>query len=291
MQLKVRCGHTLAGVCLILIGGVAHAVDTVVFSSSGAENKPLSMTTAAVLNEAFRRNGISFEVEYSPSSRSLEMSNTGRLDGELHRVAEFTARTKGKFKNLHRIDSKLISARVSAFAKADLDISTWEDIVDAENKYNVVLRIGRKRTTNILVNAFEKARGDHRKKLDSEGKLTESEILAELDEVTMESRVRRVKDEIQGMRMVSSGRADVIIIGETEGWQFVNTNPDLSELNQLAVLDLVDIHAYMHSKHKALIPLISRTIDEMKKDGSYKSIVDAVAGVPLKSALIDPSRD
>ena len=113
---------------------MVEAVDEVTFSGGAPIDGYQPRIIVPILKEAFKRNGIRFHAEYNSSLRSLQISNSGMVDGELHRVYEFAELSDGKYLNLIKIESKLLSVWLAAFASKDIKIETWNDL----KGYNVI---------------------------------------------------------------------------------------------------------------------------------------------------------
>ena len=106
----------------------------VTFSAGAPLNGFQAQMIIPILNEAFKRNGVEFKAEYNPSLRSLQKSNSGVVDGELHRIYDFHNASANKYPNLLRIESKILSVWVVAYATKNINIHRWQDL----KNYNVV---------------------------------------------------------------------------------------------------------------------------------------------------------
>jgi len=112
----------------IIQTSMAGTVKELTFSGGAPLDEYQPSIIVPILTEAFKRNGIRFNAEYRPSLRSLMMSNSGESDGELHRVYNFHKVSGGKYSNLIRIESKLLSVWLVAFASKDIEVETWNDL-------------------------------------------------------------------------------------------------------------------------------------------------------------------
>ncbi len=75
--------------------------NSLVFSTHVPKNSLAYKTTFVLMEEAFKRIGYGFTMESHPGKRALSMSNSGRTDGEAHRIRGINS--KGKNSNLVRI--------------------------------------------------------------------------------------------------------------------------------------------------------------------------------------------
>ncbi len=216
---------------------LAEEVDEITFSGGIPLEGYQPSLIIPILTEAFKRNGIKFNIEYHPNLRSLELSNSGKADGELHRVYEFQDVSGGKYANLIRIESKMLSVWVSAYATKDMSINSWSDLADK----HVVYQRGRKN----IESAFN---------LISPAKVS----LARTDE--------------QAFRMLSFGRADIVISERRHGKNILNGNMIFSKVKEVSALEEVQIFSYIHKKHKKLALKLAKTLDEMKQDGTFLKI-------------------
>ena len=170
------------------------------------------------------------------------MSNAGTVDGELHRVYEFHKVSGGKYPNLIRIESKLLSVWLAAFANKEIKIKTWNDL----KGYKVIYYRGRK---NV-----EKALG----------------------KVLPPAHIVSVTNDKEAFNMLAKG-IDYIVISESrEGNSAIRNNPEFKNIREIAKFEETLIYAYINRKHKKLAPKIAKTIEDMKKDGTFTKIIDEV---------------
>lgn len=237
--------------CLIFSCGLARAEKSIVFTSGTFLKKPSGRTAQAILKEAFKRNGFTFEVEHMPAMRSLETSNSGLSDGELSRVGDFHSVSNGAYPNLIRIDSVLYTNGLSAFALKGVDVSSWTDLSNLPFAY----RRGRKNLENNIV------------------------------KLNLVETAYPVTSDLQAFRMLSSGRVKVVVSSTYTGSDIIKNGTEFVDVDEVAILSTVSMHAYIHEKHRKLAPQLSKTIDAMKRDGSFQRVVAEVDGIPYTAAL------
>lgn len=221
---------------------IAEAVDEITFSAGAPLDGYQARIIVPILSEAFNRNQISFHAEYHPSLRSLRLSNSGEVDGELHRVYNFFEVSNGKYPNLLRIESLLLSVWLSAFATKDIKIESWKDL----KKYTVIYYRGRKN------------------------------VESRLNLILPREQIYAVNTDAQAFKMLNAGRADIVISESVQGNKILADNPKLSAVVEIAKIQETKIYAYIHKKHEKLSPKIAETIEQMKVDNSFSKIVDDV---------------
>ncbi|MBN1499703.1 MAG: transporter substrate-binding domain-containing protein [Spirochaetes bacterium] len=88
--------------------------------------------SAAVLRSAYQKIGIDIKIEYYPSLRSLDMSNSGKSDGEVHRVKGIET----KYTNLICINSPVQYLDICVFSKnRNLKITSWDQVGNYKASY------------------------------------------------------------------------------------------------------------------------------------------------------------
>tara|TARA_R110000751_G_scaffold299347_1_gene409971 strand:+ start:34980 stop:35708 length:729 start_codon:yes stop_codon:yes gene_type:complete len=103
-----------------------YAADTLFFSSSTIENDHVRSICVKVLETAFNRLNINLAVNNMPAGRSLIMSNSGKIDGEVARIAGIEV----KFPNLSKVAVSCFSHDVYLYVRAgkDFNVSGWGSI-------------------------------------------------------------------------------------------------------------------------------------------------------------------
>jgi len=219
---------------------MAEPITQVRFSGGAPLDSYQPRIIVPILTEAFQRNGIKFDAQYHPSLRSLKMSNSGIMDGQLHRVYNFHQVSAGKYPNLIRIESKLLSVSVAVFARKSLKINTWDDL----KGYTVIYYRGRKN------------------------------VESQLKKVLPVEKIGKATTDHQAFRVLAVGGADVVISESTQGKQIIAANPQLAGIIEVVKLEETEIYAYIHKKHKSIASKIAETIEQMKQDGTFEQIIE-----------------
>ncbi len=203
-----------------------------------AAQKPLIIATSemdlltrinkVVVAEAYRRINIPIKVVSYPNLRSIIESNAGRADGEMIRVKL----KKGEYPNLLRIPVVLFTLEGGIWARTESKIKI-NSLNDLENYY-VGIRTGELWATRAT---------EHVKNLIS---VPTSELL---------------------FRLLIKKRVQVIVFTKVLGKGTMATH-SLSGLKFLKpTLVYSDIFHYIHKKHKHLLPKLTETFTQMKREG------------------------
>lgn len=111
-------------------------------SGGGEDNDPFDRISKEVLTEAYRRIGIEISFKTLPPLRALKLSNTGKLDGEMHRVTDI----EKTHPNLIKIPVPINKIEVIAFTiKEDITIQNTNDL----KPYTIGIRHGIKFSKDI----------------------------------------------------------------------------------------------------------------------------------------------
>jgi len=232
---------TIISIFFVMIAISAVAENKIMtFSTHVRESSVVYNTTFALMEEAFRRIGFGFTLKTYPGKRALIQCNTGKTDGEAHRIYGIT--DNGKYPNLVRIPEiqQIIYNYAYASYKINLD-NGWEDLAP----YKVAVQSG----SVFLTNMSEKyAKNTY--------ELTET---------------------IQLFRYLEAGRADIVLFTPVgahlilEMEEFKNTKIRKIE----PPLTALPIYAYLHKKHRELAPKVAKTLHEMKMDGTYQKLIES----------------
>ena len=193
-----------------------------------------------LLREAFKRVGHSFTAIHYPSLRSLKSSNSGKSDGELHRVYDFHRVSRGKYPNLVRIESELLRIATGVFStNKNALIGSLQDLSGR--------RIAIKRGRQNLSRKVEK--------------------------LSSSTDVFKVSSDLAAMRMLSKGHIEFALMGFNEGNAIIGNDPKFNNLHSVARLKELRIFAYMHKSHGKIAEKIALALEKMKSEGLFRDIV------------------
>lgn len=227
-----------------------HALATMVMllfavSSGTARGESLIMNTAhypprscpdnsgfedRLIIEGFRRIGVGVKITHLPSERCLINANSGIDDGNFARVEGLTT----KYPNLVMVPESITAFEFTVFTKQkDLKISSWEEL-----KQHTVGIIG---GWKILE---EKTRG---------GK-----------------DVKIVKDHAALFDLLEHNRVELVIIDRLEGIELLRQRHQVTGVPLGPPLATKNMYIYLHRRHMALIPPLTKALKAMKQDGTFR---------------------
>jgi len=186
----------------------------------------------AVVVRAYKELGIEVKIKQSPAARSLLQANEGTVDGELGR----TRFVQAGHPNLIKISIPVFIVKMVAFSK--LNIRLESGIKDL-SQYRVGVVRGYKDAEALVI--------DRKSTL-------------------------QVTDAEQLIHMVNFGRIDAGLFALTNG---------LILLKKLGIHDIhalepplaqLELYHYLHKKHSSLVPMITKVLERMERDGSIEEI-------------------
>ena len=223
---------------LLLVSGSVYAKDKFTFSGSLPRNSYQPMIIIPLLTEAFRRNGHAFEFLQLPAKRSLIESNSGRTDGEVHRVSDFHKVSNNQFPNLIRIESKMLSVFISVFANKDLKIENTGDL----SGLIIAYKRGEENTRNLLTKRYP------------------------------EKNIYPTNGNEVSFNVLMTGRVDALIAESVRGNRLINSNSNYKNIIEIDHIQELHIYSYIHRKHSEPGEKIAATLEIMKRDGTFARI-------------------
>ncbi len=195
-----------------------------------------------ILTEAYDQLGLTVHISTFPAERSLHLSNSGMIDGELVRIEGIDSR----YPNLIRVPVSHVQAEQMAFASSpDITIQGWQSL----RPYRIVFHRGYK--------AAERG--------------------------TQGMNVELTTAVVQALEMVANGRADVAIANRFTGLAELKNIPRY-KLNMLIPPVQVDpLYHYLHKKHAAIVPELTKILEQMRSSGRFERIYQQFDVSPLSS--------
>ena len=231
----MRIGQQLLAILLTVVFGTAMAESPVLTLTISTNNTPHDRKALQALSaEAFRRAGVEFKLISLPSERSLHLANQGEVDGEGLRIAGLG----NQYPNLIQVPERYIGISFVAFAK-DKTIKLdhgWDSLPP----YSVAFITGWKLFEANTVGA---------------------------------RKIYKVDKAEQIFSMLDSGRVDLALYTRDDGIVLLRSMGLSSIMPLSPALKDVDMYLYLHKKHEALVPKLTRVLREMKAYGSYNRIV------------------
>lgn len=189
-----------------------------------------------IFTDAFKRLGFELQVEGYPMSRRTAMSDSGEIDGDLGRTAQYGA----AHPNLVRVEEPFAEMAFALYtANPALKIKSVEEL----------------RASDLIV---EYRRGI----VFCETTLNALQI-KQLSDITNAQ---------QGFKKLLARRSDLYCDLELQARGALNTAEFRHEesLRKQINLGIMPIHFYVHRKHSALAPRLSATIKAMKREGAIE---------------------
>lgn len=192
--------------------------------------------------EAFRRIGISVDVTFLPTERSVILANTGIHDGELNRIEGL----EQWYPNLVRVPESNMDFSFVAFSKnMNLATTDWTTLKS--------YRIGFIKGWKIL-----------------------EKNLKDYPDITYANSAEQL------FKLLDKGHIDVAIYGELVGYaQLKNMGlSDIKALQP--PLAKRKMYMYLNVKHKKMVLKVAEALREMKSDGTYDQIVEQATAPYVK---------
>lgn len=230
------------GLMLLLAAATADARQ--VFSVNTGFTAPVSTVFEQVLHEVLARLGLTLEFHEISAERSLILVNDGVDDAECCRIPQVV---EADYPGLITVPESVFEVRFSAFSKRrDIRLERWEDL----RPYTVGTVTGWK----ILVNNIER----------------------------VQPAGSFVLDDAEAMfRMLDMDRLDIATLGYLSGRKVID---ELGLTDTLLPIEPPlarrELFLMVHPRHAELVPQLTETIREMKRDGTLDAIVRRVTARP-----------
>ncbi len=189
-----------------------------------------------VYTEIFRRLDINLEMTYFPMKRASTEADSGMVDGEVERIYDYAA----AHPNLVRVEEFLSLDNINAYVAASSNIqglNGWDSLTN----------------TSYWV---EYTRGS---KIDRDN----------LTRVVDKERLSSITTALQGLKKLAANRIDVFVCSEP------TAIPNLQDpkhglqgrIRKAGLMESVSLYMYVHKRHEALAPRISKIIKALKAEG------------------------
>ncbi|MDP6777363.1 MAG: transporter substrate-binding domain-containing protein [Candidatus Latescibacteria bacterium] len=231
----MRKSIATTAICL-MFAGTASSQQAFVFTQ--IVNTPDQIVGAEVLRVAFKRMDIPVTFKLYPGARALEISSSGKADGEIHRIWEIGE----KYPTLRRVPTPINYIETVGFVRKDsnFDIKKCEDL----KPYRVATVRGIKHT----------------------------EICSKGVEALSVS-----NDGESMMKFLKMSRADVALDAGFNGLIQLRKSGLESTIEPLPkALGKSLLYAYVHEKHTALITKLDSEFQKMVESGEMSAIRERV---------------
>ncbi len=201
-------------------------------------NTPDQIIGVEILKVAFERLGIPVAFNFYPGARALEVSSSGKADGEVHRIWEIGT----TYPALKRVPTPINFIETVGFVRKDSEFKI-EECGDLK-PYGVAIVRGIKHTEICS---------------DGVKKLTVS------------------NDGESMMKFLKRGRADIVLDAGFNGRIQLRKLGLESSIKRLPrPLGKLPLYVYVHEKHAALIPKLDDEFQKMVKSGEMSDIREKV---------------
>lgn len=219
-------------VCAVLSLGTIHA-KTLILSATEGE-RPTQKAAEIVISEIYEQLGITVVIRYYPGERALTLSNKGKTDGEVVRIAGISK----IYPNLIQIPVATGSSEASVFSKNfDFPVRGWESLqpyrvgILRGSKFAEMNTEGMDRTIGINANSLFR--------------------MLYLDRVDVVVAVR-----LNGLVTLKR----------------MNLHNTIRDLKPPIIKG--DYFHYLHKKHEALVSEVTELMERMKEDGSLQELIE-----------------
>lgn len=208
----------------------------VLIGSEDTKNSMHGRWLDLIYQEVFKRLGYEFQYDSYPSDISSKMSDAGRVDGEINRVAMYQA----THPNMIRVDESHFATTLTAYTTVPkLSLDGWDSF---KNSHYLV---GYRRGTRIVEKGLAK-------------------VLKQED-------ISTVSTIEQGLKMLLNNRIDVYVdvedLVDENLLMFRSVGYDTDNVGKAGLMAKDTLHVYLHKKNALLVPRIAQVLKEMKKEG------------------------
>jgi polar amino acid transport system substrate-binding protein len=188
-----------------------------------------------IVKEAFRRAGYEVKIIHAPSERCLVNANNGTDDGNFARVAGLEA----TYPNLVMVPVPIAAFEFAVFSKRkNIVVDGWDSLKPYK--------------TGIITG----------------WKILEKNI-GHLPSLS------RASDQDSLFDMLEKEHIDLAVFDLTEGGELLRQRKPSAIRALKPLLDKRDMYIYLNKRHAALIGPLSKTLKDMKRDGTFQRILSA----------------
>lgn len=232
---KLNIVYVVFFLLLLFIQSTAYSQIKLVFNVTG--QPPLNTENHdgfmdEITREALTRIGYTLEINRQPAERGLHSINKGIIDGEMSRVIGLDK----KYSNLIHVPESIM---------------VWDFVVFSKKKINLKNGwLGLNEKNISFINGW---------------KILEKNVPSS-------AIVTKTKNSQQLFKLLTKNRTDYIIY-ELWGGRYLIDKMKIANVTSInPPLASKKMYIYLHKKHAAIIPKLSKVLADMKKDGSYAKI-------------------
>jgi hypothetical protein len=216
--------------------GAVAAENQITLVTLKSSESPEGIFLNLVYTEAFKRLGITFHYQQSPSKRASFLSDSGEVDGELSRIYSYNE----THPNLIRVEEPHWHSGFLAVAKDPaIQLNGWQSL--SNTPYKVTCK-----------------RGVHGCELN-------------LPKVVRPENLERVETTSQGFKKLLAGWTDLFVASGIDILCLLESDEFKdSGLRVAGVMEEFSSHAFLHKKHQELAIQLSTVLADMKKEGLFE---------------------
>ncbi|WP_319583621.1 transporter substrate-binding domain-containing protein [uncultured Pseudodesulfovibrio sp.] len=218
----------------LLLASPALAGESLVLGYGGGS---LSVESLKVLKEAYERIGVKVEGRRMPAARSLEMADTGQVDGDVNRIEAI----EEQYPNLIRVD-----VPVNLLEGIVLTCNTSLEHVNPEaiSKLHLGIKIGNRYAEMLTQDMPDVTKLPYEKKL---------------------------------MALLLEGRLDALLVDRAWAKaEMAKPGMECLRINEPPLV-VVPLYHYLNRRHKDLVPMITGELRAMRESGEIDRILGTTA--------------
>lgn len=240
--------HITASVlmCMLVISAASFAQDstatetiTLAFWAEPSEDSTWRWGEL-LYTEAFRRIGVDFQYKVYPPSRASFMADSGQIDGEPARIAEYAE----SHENLIRVDEPVVIDKVLACAiEPGIKLERWESL----------------RNTDYRVDYYRGVA------------IVEKNLPMVVDPENLSA----ISEPILAFKKMIAGRTEVYVDSIERIVPLLNS-PEFknSGIHIVGTLAEVPSYPYLHKRHASLVSKLSEALKQMKAEGVFERYLE-----------------
>lgn len=208
--------------------------ETLVCARPQGQTTPMHVAAEKIIVEAFEKIGITCEIRYLPGERSLLNTNNGINDVEILRISGL----KSKYPNLLEIPVSTVVSEQMAWSRHSINVDKgWESL----RPYRIA-----------VVRGYKTA-----------------------EKNTAGMNVHVISTWKQAFKLAEIGRVDLALASRFSGMQTIR-ELELKDIIKALEPPLVvtPLYPYLHKKHEALLPQITKALQDMLAENRFNVILE-----------------
>lgn len=233
------CAYITLLLCMISIPSQSNTIRLGTLEAYRNYIESGSSASILLIRDAFSTLGIDIEMVYLPRLRSLDQANRGYIDGDLLRSEGI----KEEARNLIRVPESICISHYYIYAPTQTTTSNyWSDFPDPQP-----IILTEMRGINFL-----------------------------WPESLMNTTPLTVPDTQQGLRAISNGRGNLLLLPEGLLELIINNQPDIEFLKLHPRTGSLPGYVWLHKRHKALVSKLAQALAKVKQGMVEQGVIDSV---------------